>query len=70
MGVTSDRIIKLGLIDQIIDEPLGGAHRDVDETAKRLKASLKEHLHKLQAQSIDKIVEARYEKLMSFGLKK
>lgn len=69
MGVTPERIIKLGLIDQIVEEPLGGAHRNVDETASRLKAALKEHLRKLQTKSIDTIVNERYKRLMSFGLK-
>ncbi len=69
MGVTPDRIIKLGLIDQIVDEPLGGAHRNVDEMAAKLKSSLKEQLRKLKSKPMDKLLDERYKRLMSFGLK-
>lgn len=70
MGVTPDRIIKLGLIDQIVEEPLGGAHRNVDEMSTKLKFTLKEQLRKLKTKPMDKLLDERYKRLMSFGLKK
>lgn len=69
MGVTPDRIIKLGLIDQIVEEPLGGAHRNVDEMSTKLKFTLKEQLRKLKTKPMDKLLDERYKRLMSFGLK-
>ena len=67
MGLTAPRLKELGLVDTIIDEPLGGAHRDVDAVAENLKATLMETLDYLQSQALDKLLEARYTRLMSFG---
>ena len=67
MGVTANRIIKLGLIDRIIPEPLGGAHRDIDAMAASLKEALIENLAELERKSIDRLLHERYERLMSFG---
>ena len=67
MGLTAPRLKELGLLDTIIDEPLGGAHRDVDAVAESLKAALLETLDYLQSQALDKLLEARYTRLMSFG---
>ncbi|HEC19760.1 MAG TPA: acetyl-CoA carboxylase carboxyl transferase subunit alpha [Gammaproteobacteria bacterium] len=67
MGITSERLKELGLIDQIVPEPLGGAHRDVDAMALNLKNALTENLDVLQSQSLDKLLDNRYERLMSFG---
>jgi len=67
MGITSDRLKELGLIDQIIDEPRGGAHRDHPMIAKNLKASLKETLELLMEMPLDLLLESRYEKLLSYG---
>lgn len=69
MGVTPERIFKLGLIDQIIDEPLGGAHRDVDATARSVKAALADQLAQCQRLTLDELLEQRYQRLMSFGMK-
>lgn len=55
--VTPDRLFKLGLIDEIIPEPLGGAHRDLEATATTLKTVLTRQLKQLQSMSIDKLVE-------------
>ncbi len=68
MGVTADRIIKLGLIDRIIPEPLGGAHRDVDMIAANVKEALIENLAELESKSTDRLLHERYERLMSFGI--
>lgn len=67
MGITSDRLLKLGLIDGIIKEPLGGAHRDVDAVCATLKKELKKHLGKLQNTPVDQMLDTRYQRLMSYG---
>jgi len=68
LGVTSDRLLKLGLIDKVIKEPLGGAHRDIDEMARRLKQELVEQLRGLRILPIESLLEKRYARFMSFGV--
>lgn len=68
MGVTSTRLQELGIVDQTIAEPLGGAHRDVAETSANIKAALIEQLDRLQGIDIDELVARRYQRLMSYGL--
>jgi acetyl-CoA carboxylase carboxyl transferase subunit alpha len=67
MGITSDRLKELDLIDQIVNEPLGGAHRDVDAMANNLKIALLENLEVLESISLDKLLDNRYERLMQYG---
>jgi acetyl-CoA carboxylase carboxyl transferase subunit alpha len=67
MGIDSKKLKEHGLIDRIIDEPLGGAHRDFDETAKRLKQTLIEELEKLCVKPVSQIVTQRQEKLRRLG---
>jgi acetyl-CoA carboxylase carboxyl transferase subunit alpha len=67
MGITSDRLLKLGLIDGIIKEPLGGAHRDVDAVCASLKKELKKQVEKLQNTPVDQMLKTRYQRLMSYG---
>jgi len=67
MGITSQRLNELGLVDEIVEEPLGGAHRDVDLTAQRVKQALNERLLHLDSIAIDELLESRYQKLMSYG---
>jgi len=67
MGITSGRLKELGLIDQIVNEPLGGAHRDVDTMANNLKSALLENLEVLESISLDKLLDNRYERLMQYG---
>jgi len=67
MHLTADKLYKLKLIDQIISEPLGGAHRDYEVMAQRLKQALTDNLQQLGKLSVDQLVTSRYEKLMSFG---
>ena len=67
MGITAQRLMSLDLIDSIIPEPLGGAHRDYDQIANSLKQNLIENLETLESVSLDKLLEQRYQKLMSFG---
>jgi acetyl-CoA carboxylase carboxyl transferase subunit alpha len=67
MGITANRLKTLGLIDRIISEPLGGAHRDHAVTAKNLKQALQEALKSVSALSSAELLAARYERLMSYG---
>lgn len=67
MGVTAPQIKNLGLINTIVDEPLGGAHRDHKGMAANLKAAIKQQLAQLQSLSKDTLMQERYERLMSFG---
>jgi acetyl-CoA carboxylase carboxyl transferase subunit alpha len=67
LGITSGRLYELGLVDQVIPEPLGGAHRDVDAMAENIKQSLIKTLDSLKNRSTDELIEARYKRLMSYG---
>lgn len=67
MGITSRRLKQLGLIDAVIDEPLGGAHRDADGMAETLKKTLNDTLRQVERQPLETLLAARYEKLMKFG---
>jgi acetyl-CoA carboxylase carboxyl transferase subunit alpha len=67
MGITAERLFALNLVDDVIDEPLGGAHRDPDLMAETLKRNLIENIEVLESVSIDKLLDQRYKKLMSFG---
>jgi acetyl-CoA carboxylase carboxyl transferase subunit alpha len=68
MGLTADRLSKLGLVDEIIREPLGGAHRDSTAMAEALKAALVRSLGELDSQPIAKVLETRSARLQSFGV--
>ena len=67
MGVTSSTLEDLGIVDATIREPLGGAHRDPVEMASRVKAHLIEQVDRLCAIETDVMLEARYQRLMSYG---
>jgi acetyl-CoA carboxylase carboxyl transferase subunit alpha len=67
MAITSDKLYELGLVDGIVPEPLGGAHRDVDAMADSLKKVLLEQLPALEATELTQLVEQRYERLRGFG---
>ncbi len=62
-----EELIKFGIVDEIIPEPMGGAHRNHEETAQHFKTSLLKGLKKLNALSGDKLLENRYEKFRSIG---
>ncbi|MYA35105.1 MAG: acetyl-CoA carboxylase carboxyltransferase subunit alpha [Gammaproteobacteria bacterium] len=68
MGVTADRLKQLGIVDHIIAEPLGGAHRDVAEVAAGIKVALLDQIERLTAMDPDDLVERRYRRLMSYGI--
>ena len=67
MGVTPDVLKELGIVDLIIPEPLGGAHRDIDSMAATLKEQLSGQVDELLTRPIDELLESRYQRLMSYG---
>lgn len=67
MGLTSTVLEDLGIVDSTIEEPLGGAHRDLNLMAERIKAHLSSQLDRLQAIPSDELLKQRYERLMAFG---
>ncbi len=67
MGITAPRLKSLGLIDRIINEPVGGAHRDHRAMAQNVKKALQEALKQLAGLSSSELIERRFERLMSYG---
>ena len=67
MSITSNRLKELGLIDDILPEPLGGAHRDIDAMAKIMNRALWENLQDLGKLPIENLLDARYQRLMNYG---
>ncbi|GAA0695625.1 acetyl-CoA carboxylase carboxyl transferase subunit alpha [Marinobacterium maritimum] len=68
MGITSGRLHELGLVDQVVSEPLGGAHRNPELMAANLKKHLLETLDRLSGLESDELIERRYDRLMSYGV--
>lgn len=66
MGITAERLKELNLIDSLIEEPLGGAHRNIEETANRVKAELIQNLDRLCVLDVDELVEQRYKRLIAY----
>jgi len=67
LGITATRLKTLGLIDRIVSEPLGGAHRDHDAMLQNLRKALQEAWRQLKDKPIDELLEARLEKLIGYG---
>lgn len=67
MGVTSSILQELGIVDDTIPEPLGGAHRDIDLMAQRIKTHLVSQLDSLEQLPLEDLLAKRYERLMSYG---
>ena len=67
LGITSDRLQKLGLIDTIIKEPLGGAHRDFGQTMGNVKTVLEKQLHDAQSMPISDLLSRRFDRIMAYG---
>lgn len=67
LGMTSDRLKKLGLVDQVIREPLGGAHKQPAKVAARIGNCLKRQLDELEQLTTEQLLEERYQRLLSFG---
>ena len=66
MGITAERLKELKLIDSLIEEPLGGAHRNMEETASKIKAELIQNLDRLGVLSVDELIEQRYKRLIAY----
>jgi acetyl-CoA carboxylase carboxyl transferase subunit alpha len=67
LGITSERLLELGLVDRVIEEPLGGAHRAPEITAARIKTALLEKLEELDGLDPEQRLERRYRRLMDYG---
>ena len=67
MGVTSTILEDLGIVDETIPEPMGGAHRDIDAMSATLKERLTAQLSDLKSQDLDDLLDKRYQRLMSYG---
>ncbi len=67
MNITADKIKSLKLIDEVIKEPLGGAHRDYDGAAEAIRQCLTEELAILRGMPCDRLIEQRFTRLMSYG---
>ncbi|HSN70119.1 MAG TPA: acetyl-CoA carboxylase carboxyltransferase subunit alpha [Steroidobacteraceae bacterium] len=68
MGITADRLGKLGLVDEVIKEPLGGAHRDPQAMADDLKAALLRHLASVDGMAVDELIAARQSRIRNYGV--
>jgi len=68
MAITSSDLKGHNLIDEIVDEPLGGAHRDPETTARNLRHALVQALDSLTQESTDRLLDTRYQRLMSYGV--
>ena len=67
LGITASRLKSLGLVDKVINEPLGGAHRDHSAMMQAMKKSLQEALKSLKGKSIDVLLEKRFERMLAYG---
>jgi len=67
LGITAPRLRELGLVDTILPEPLGGAHRNPSQLMETVRKSLKDQLTKLQKKSLKQLLDSRYERLLSYG---
>ena len=67
LGITSDRLKKLGLVDEVIPEPLGGAHKEPDEVATSIGDCLESQLDELSEMTSEDLVEARYQRILAYG---
>ena len=68
MGITAERFRELGFLDEVVREPLGGAHRDFKTMGDNLKETLIRHLDSIQQQDMQTILATRYQRIMSFGV--
>jgi acetyl-CoA carboxylase carboxyl transferase subunit alpha len=67
MGITAKRLKELGLVDKVVREPIGGAHRNPAQMAKRLKAVLLNELDTLEQLPVEELLQRRYERLRGYG---
>jgi acetyl-CoA carboxylase carboxyl transferase subunit alpha len=67
MGITAHRLKTLGLIDRIITEPVGGAHRDPQQMAQQLRRAIADSLRQLQSLELKQLLRQRHERIMAYG---
>lgn len=67
LGITANRLKTLGLIDKIVTEPIGGAHRDQDAMMQSMKRALQDGLKSLQAKPLNELLNARFDRIMGYG---
>jgi len=67
LGITAERLKKLGLVDKIINEPLGGAHRDYPATMQAVQKALRDTLKQLLARPAEDLLQTRFNRLMAYG---
>ena len=67
MGVTSENLEKLNIVDKTIPEPMGGAHRDIETMSSNLRDHLITQLDELQSFTVEELLSKRYERLMNYG---
>ena len=67
LGITATRLKTLGLVDKIVSEPLGGAHRDYPAMMQTIRKSLQESLKQVSGMSTDEMLQTRFNRLMSYG---
>ena len=68
MGITAERLKDLGIVDQVIAEPLGGAHRDPAAASESIRQELTKQLASLQKHDTETLLKRRYDRLMSYGI--
>ncbi len=68
MKVSADHLERLGVVDEVIPEPIGGAHHDLTQAASALKYVIQKHLNDLRALSPEKLLESRYERYRHLGV--
>lgn len=67
LGITSDRLLQLGLVDEVIPEPLGGAHKDPEMVATKVGDCLATQLEELDGMTTEALLDERYQRLLSYG---
>ncbi len=67
LGITSDRLLQLGLVDEVIPEPLGGAHKEPEQVAKQVGDCLAAQLEELDQLTTEALLDERYQRLLSYG---
>ena len=67
LGITSDRLKEMGLVDEVIPEPLGGAHKEPDEVANGIADCIEKQLAELDQKTTEQLLEERYRRLLSYG---
>jgi acetyl-CoA carboxylase carboxyl transferase subunit alpha len=67
LGITSSSLKSLGLVDEVIKEPLGGAHKEPEVVAKRIADLIEKQLDELQNLTTEELLEQRYQRLLSYG---